>query len=634
MRTSFTLALLTLLALIAGVSSNALPVDTPASHFDFKASYTRSSYYIPMRDGIRLYTTVYAPKDESCKWPFLMLRTPYGIDPYTPGDYTDPDESLLPMLREGYIMVEQDVRGRYFSEGEFDDVKPMAARVHAGNRATDESTDTYDTIEWLIKSIPNNNGRVGVWGISYPGFYAAAAGNNSHPALRAIAPQAPVSDWFMGDDDHHNGCLFLMDTVRFFNDFGRPRSDKHALGDNYLPQADLHIGADAYKYYLVLGPLKNVDANYFRGEIQHWTDIINHPDFDSFWQARSLPLHLKNVRCPTLFVGGWYDAEDKYGPVADWEAVKRDGHSDANSLVIGPWSHGGWSGGDGASFGDETFGINTSRWFRERLYKLFFDYYLKDKGGEFMPGVTVYSTGINQFWRFSNWPPAGSRPTSFYLASNHALTTHSASKDVAREFDTYVSDPANPVPYDAQTPTRRRSEYLNDDQRFASARPDVLTYQSEPLPADTTIAGKITADLRFSATGTDADFIVKVIDVAPDSGYQRMVRADVMRTRWRESFSKPIAITPGKTTQVTVNLNDVCHTFFKGHRIMVQVQSSWFPLVDRNPQTFVPNIYKADEKDFQKETIRIFHSSRVVLPVLESLPRAIPVEEKYLSAHP
>lgn len=635
---SFARRILPILALITGwlaCGSAVTHAQTSTGTFSFRSSYTRSSFYIPMRDGVRLYTTVYAPKDQSQKWPFIITRTPYAVGPYAPGDFSEPRGIMVKMLEEGYILVQQDVRGRYYSEGEFEDIRPVIADTKSGKGVVDESTDTYDTIDWLVKSIPNNNGRAGIWGISYPGYYAAAAGVNSHPALRAISPEAPVSDWFIGDDDHHNGALFLLDYVRFFNGFGRERIDKNQVGTNYKPGTPMANDNDAYKFYLDLGPLKNVDARYYHGEIKHWNDVQNHPNLDAFWKARTLPDHLKNIKCAVMTVGGWYDAEDKYGPFADFAAINKFNPNTYNSLVIGPWPHGGWAGGDFANFGDEQFGVKTGAYYRDNLFKPFFDFYLKDKGDYAKPKVTVFTTGSNQFWRFSEWPPAGTTPLTLTLGANHSLSSTAPAASAAAESDSYVSDPANPVPYIAKTQGGRRNEYLNDDQRFASARPDVLSYTSEPLSEDTTVAGEIKADLKVSTTGSDADFIVKVIDVYPDgsesAGLQRLVRAEVMRARFRNSYSKPEAFTPGKVTRVAYNLHDVSHTFKKGHRIMVQVQSSWFPLVDRNPQTFVPNIYKADEKDFQKATIKIYHNSSVVLPKLTHLPDALPVDAKYLT---
>ena len=631
-------SLLFLMALLClGTAAPRMAAAQPPSMADttyFREHYTRSSFYIPMRDGIRLYTTVYAPKDQSQKYPFLLNRTGYSIGPYEPGDFWTPRPGLMPMVREGYIFVMQDVRGRYYSEGEYEDVRPVTANPKTGKLSTDESTDTYDSIDWLVKSIPNNNGRAGIWGISYPGYYAGAAGVNSHPALKAISPQAPVSDWFIGDDDHHNGALLLLDFVRFFNGFGRARKEKGVPGMNYLPGAPMEVNNDAYKFYLDLGPLKNVDALYYHGEVKHWNDVQNHPNYDAWWKERALPTHLKGIKSACLVVGGWYDAEDMYGPLADFAAIDKLNPGVDNFLVEGPWTHGGWSGGDFDKFGNENFGVKTGLWYRENIFKPFFDFYLKDKAGWTKPKATVFTTGINQFWQFNEWPPKQNvTPLVIAPAANHALKMGAPAAAAATEFDTYVSDPANPVPYIEQTQGGRRNEYLNDDQRFAATRPDVLTYQTEPLTEDITIAGPIRADLQVSTTGTDADFIVKVIDVqpegAPDAGLQRLVRAEVMRSRFRDSYSNPKGITPGKVTHVGFDLRDVSHTFLKGHRIMVQIQSSWFPLVDRNPQTFVPNIYKADASDFKKATMQIYHSSKITMPRLNKLPTPVAVDPKY-----
>jgi putative CocE/NonD family hydrolase len=578
-----------------------------------------------MRDGVRLYTVIYTPKDYSQKYPILMQRTPYGSGPY------DADTINLggpvEMAREGYIFVKQDVRGRFMSEGTFVEVRPEEAPVN-GKKA-DESTDAYDTIDWLIKSVPNNNGRVGIWGVSYPGFYAGAAGIHSHPALKAISPQAPVSDWWIGDDDHHNGALFLLDFVGFYNSFGMERPNNQPT-PHYPGAAPIQI-TDAYKFFLELGPLKNIDAKYWHGRVEHWNDVIAHPDYDAWWKARALPAHLKGVNCAALVVGGWYDAEDMYGPFADYKAIGKFNPGTPNCLVVGPWPHGGWAGSPFERFGDESFGQRTGDWYRENVFKPFFDFYLKDKGPWKQPRALVFATGSNAWWQFDEWPPKSVKPVEFYLSSNHELRREPEPTQTATAYDEYVSDPANPVPYIAEVRARRKNEYLNDDQRFASQRADVMSWQSAPLKEDITVTGPISADLLASTTGTDSDFVVKVIDVIPPEStgqatdkpaapeIQRLVRAEVMRARYRNSYSVPVPMTPSKPSRVAFDLRDVCHTFPKGHRIMVQVQSSWFPLVDRNPQKFV-NIYKADESDFRKATQRIYHSSKIVLPQLLATP--------------
>jgi hypothetical protein len=596
------------------------------THQAFQQNYTVQSFRIPMRDGARLFTTIYCPKNMSQKWPILMYRTPYGIDPdpYVPGVYAEQREMLHSMLREGYIVVEQDVRGRFYSEGTWVNVRPQTAH---GKGQADDATDTYDSIEWLLKSIPNNNGNVGIWGISYPGFYAMAAGINSHPALKAISPQAPVSDWFMGDDNHHNGVLMMMDTVRWFNSMGRERANPAILDDNYLPEPDLKFGPDIYKFYQQLGPLANVDSRYFKGEIKHWTDIVNHPDYDAWWQARALPKHIKGVGCAVLMTGGWYDAEDRYGPRADHEAIAHDGKSPFNGIVMGPWSHGGWSGGDGDSFGDEKLGIKTAAYYRERLFKPFFDHYLKGQGEWKQKEATLFATGSNAFWQFDSWPPKqGVTQRKMWLAPAKALTESRPADAISGE---YVSDPAHPVPYTGVVAGGRNGLYLNEDQRFAAARADVLSFATEPLKAPLYTAGYVNCHLKVETDATDADFVVKIIDVQPD-GFQRLVLADIMRARWRNGFDKAMPLPPGKAVEVGFNLGDMCHTFLPGHRLMVQVQSSWFPLADANPQSFVPNIYAAKPSDFRSARIKIYADSRVEIPVLKAAPVPVPVGDEYL----
>lgn len=595
--------------------------------YDAHGHYTKSSFYITMRDGVRLYTTAYLPRDTSRQYPIIMVRTPYGIGAYQ----TDQFNIRAPesMIREGYIFVNQDVRGRFMSEGKFVEVRPEEA-WGKGPKATDESTDAYDTIDWLVKSIPNNNGRVGIWGISYPGFYAGAAGIHSHPALKAISPQAPVSDWFIGDDDHHNGALFLLDFVGFYNGFGVERPGNRPT-TTYPAGPVLNI-MDAYQFYLDLGPLKSIDVRLWYGNVEHWNEINAHPDYDAWWKSRALPEHMKGVNCAVMTVGGWFDAEDLYGPFAVFHQVAKWNPATPNTLVIGPWTHGGWGGGPFDHFGDESFGQKTGDWYRENRFIPFFRHYLKDQGDWNPPCATVFATGANQWWGFDSWPPRSTRPVSFYLGADHHLMGQAPRGSRAADFEEYVSDPANPVPYIAKTQVYRRNEYMIDDQSFATARPDVVSWQSDPLERDFIAAGTIRADLQVSTTGTDADFVVKVIDVTPDeaaqsadtpnrlqAGRQRLVRAEIMRARYRDSFSNPSALTPGRVTRVAFDLRDVCHVFRKGHRIMVQVQSSWFPLVDRNPQTFV-NIYKADEKDFQKATHRIYRTSKVIVPELLASP--------------
>lgn len=650
------LLLLCLLAMMgcAGgtrAQGNGGQVEAP---FPIQERYKKSEIYIPMRDGVKLFTAVYVPNDETVAHPIIMVRTPYGTRPYGENSYPTPRGTVLKFMEAGYIVVNQDVRGRYLSEGTFLDVRPVDAALQ-GAGATDESTDTYDTIDYLVKKIPHNNGKVGIWGISYPGYYAAAGGVNSHPALKAISPEAPVSDWFIGDDDHHNGALFVMDCFSFLCFFGPDREAPSTESKPFVP----YNPTDAYQFYLDLGPLKNINARYFHDKVAYWNAVTQHPNYDAFWQARALPAHLKGVHCAVLTVGGWYDAEDLYGPFAVSRSIQKFNPQTPNSLVIGPWPHGGWGNGDFESFGDEKFGQKTGAFYRDQILMPFFNRYLldtkhngQDKGAGFSADgrparATVFATGTNQWLTFAQWPPQNTKPLVLDLLADHRLVEEtSATKAVpaasgASDFEEWVSDPANPVPYIGEVRGGRKNEYMNDDQRFAMARHDVLYFQTEPLKEDITIAGPIRADLRVSTTGTDADFVTKVIDVYPGEGidqnptvakpnYHKLVRAEVMRARYRDSYSNPKAMVPGQVTHVSYELRDVCHTFKKGHRIMVQVQSSWFPLVDRNPQTFV-DIYHADESDFKRATHRLYRGSRIVLPLLTRRPVPLTVPAEYQS---
>ena len=614
-------------ALVAVPLWSAQPAARQA-HVDIRARYDKQVHMIQMRDGVRLYTVVYSPKDASRPYPIMMNRTPYSVAPYGDGDYRD---SLGPSERfaeEGYIFAYQDVRGRFMSEGDYVDVRPQLGPGAPAN-AIDESTDTYDTIEYLVKNVANNNGRVGMWGISYPGFYAAVGMINAHPALKAVSPQAPVAEWFVGDDFHHNGAFFLMDAFRFFSGFGQKRPKPTAVG---APGFEYPM-PDAYRFYLEMGPLRNANAKYFKGEIGFWNDMMEHPNYDAFWKARSVPPQLKNIKPAVMTVGGWFDAEDLYGPLHVYEAVeRRSPNVPRNMLVMGPWSHGGWARSQGEALGDVTFGSATSEYYRNNVEFPFFQHYLKDAGPLDLPEAVVFATGRNEWMRFDTWPPKGLDSRSFYLEGAGRLGLGAPPADAAA-FDEYPSDPAKPVPHTGETTERRTIEYMVEDQRFASRRPDVLVFESEPLGADLTIAGPIRAEVFVETTGTDADFVVKVIDVYPDDapnssprqnappmgGFQQLLRWEVMRGRFRDSFERPAPFAPRKVAAVRIELQDVLHTFKKGHRIMVQVQSSMFPLVDRNPQTFV-NIYEAPESAFKKATHRIHRSrkypSRVVVGVL------------------
>ncbi len=580
--------------------------------FNVRERYTKFEYQIPMRDGVKLFTSVYVPKDSSQKYPILMQRTPYSVGPYGPDAYGGGMGPTRKYAEEGFIFVNQDVRGRYMSEGEFLDVRPHNPHK-VSPHDVDESTDTYDTIDWLIKNIPNNNGNVGIWGISYPGFYASAGAIDSHPALKAASPQAPVSNWFIGDDFHHNGAFFLTDAIFFYNGFGRPRPKPST---SYPRGADMSTD-DTYKFLSEMGPLPNANEKYMHNEVAFWNDLMAHPNYDEFWKARNILANLKNIKSAVLTVGGLFDAEDLWGALHTYEAIEKQNPGIKNTLVMGPWSHGGWMG-PGSSLGNIGFGSNTSDYFHNEIQFPFFNYYLKGKGTADIPEALIFNTGVNTWRKFEIWPPKNAKTTSFYLQASQALSTD-VPKTSVPPADTYVSDPANPVPFTTRPVPRHPNEYMIEDQRFVSSRADVLSYQTASLPADLTVAGYIDADLFVSTTGTDADFVVKVIDVYPDdapdegsnkmAGNQMLVRAEVMRGRFRTGFEKPVPFKPGVVSRVKWELPAICHTFRKGHRLMIQVQSSWFPLVDRNPQKFL-NIYKAVDSDFQKATIGIYHTPR------------------------
>jgi len=588
-----------------------------------KHNYDKTEVYVPMRDGKRLYTVVYAPRDHSHTWPFLMERSPYGSGPY--GD-TLYKRSLGPsgrLMRGGYIFVYQDVRGRYLSEGDFQEMTP--GKEHKkGSKETDESTDTWDTVDWLLKNIGNNNGRVGLWGISYPGFYASASLPDAHPAIKAVSPQAPVTDEFAGDDANHNGAFFLLDNFDFDNFFDIPRPQPIKNYGRTLFRAEIR---DAYDFFLKLGPVKNSNnAEYFNHQGKIWDEYLGHSTYDAYWQARNIRTHLKNIKPAVLVVGGWFDAEDMFGALRTYEAIEKQSTPNDNHLIMGPWTHGAWAGGTWTKFGPLDFKQNVNAVYHE-IESNFFNHYLKDSTAQPLAEATVFETGSNQWKQYATWPPKNAMPVKFFFQDKGGLSNSAAQNGS----DEYVSDPAHPVPYIDGVHGGRDNQYIVTDQRFAAQRNDVLVYQTEPLTDSLIVTGRLKADIFLSSTGTDADLVVKLIDVLPGredgiattadaTGYQRLVRADVFRCKFRNSYEKPEPLVPGQPTEVAFELNEIAHTFKKGHRIMVQVQSSWFPLVDRNPQTFV-NIPTATESDFQKATIRIYHdaghASGIILPVLK-----------------
>ena len=590
-----------------------------------EARYAKSEVRIPMRDGKELFTAVYTPRDTSRSYPVMLTRTPYSVGPYGSTAYP---RGLGPSSRfadEGFIFVYQDVRGRYMSEGDFVHMTPW--RGMAGAAATDESTDTYDTIEWVVKHIPHNNGRVGIWGISYPGFFTAAALVNAHPALKAASPQAPQADWFLGDDVHHHGAFLLASAFDFFTTSGlaRPKpTTEHPHRFDFGTD-------DGYAFFLAMGPLANADRKYIKGGAPFWNDMMAHGTDDAFWEARRVGPHLQSVKPAVLTVSGWYDANNLHGALIVHEAITRQSPATSNRIALGPWSHGQWSRGTGDALGDLRFGTKTSEFFRDSIEFPFFKYYLE--GGELLnlAPATAFETGSNRWRTFDSWPPKAATPKALYLHSAGALSLVAPLRGEGEAFDQYVSDPAAPVPFLERHNTGMKPDYMAYDQRFTSARPDVLVYRSEPLATDLTIAGSVRPTLFVSTSGTDGDWIVKLIDVHPDSssndgttnattgGFEELVRGDVMRGKFRDSYSHPKAFVPGKVEKVSFGMDDVLHTFKKGHRIMVHIQSSWFPLVDRNPQQFV-DIYNAKPTDFARATERIYHSavhaSNIELPVL------------------
>lgn len=603
-----------------------IPIPPQKKGFAYlKETYNKKEVYITMRDGVKLFTSIYTPKDKSQSSPILLLRTPYNSEPSEEG-YSDRLFSMTHFLDEGYIIVYQDIRGRFMSEGKFVDVRPFIPNKKG--KEIDENSDTFDTIDWLIHNVENNNGNVGILGISYPGFYSTMALPEAHPALKAASPQAPVTDWFIGDDWHHNGAFFLMDAFSFYSSVGRPRPEP----TREWPASFELKNNDNYDFFKDLGPIKNVQRNYFGDSIQFWSDLMTHPNYDVFWKKRNVLPHLTNIKPAVLVVGGWFDAEDLYGPLKTYEAIETQNSNNQNRLVMGPWSHGQWANANAENLGNIHFESNTSSYFKD-IELQFFNYYLKNKGEMKLPEASIFITGANKWKAFDNWPPVDVEKKDLYLDCNEKLSFF---KSITEEcYDEYVVDPNKPVPYTEDVHMNRTREYLTDDQRFASRRSDVMVYQTEILEEDITIVGPLKVSFFVSTTGTDADYVVKMIDVFPDElddypkndknvpmgGYQMLVRGEVMRGKFRNSFEKPEPFVPNKVTEVSFEIPDLAHQFKKGHRIMIQVQNSWFPLVDINPQKFV-NIYEAEQKDFIKATHRIYHDaqrpSRISISILKN----------------
>jgi len=582
-----------------------------------RQNYTKMEKQVTMRDGVKLFCSIYLPKDQSKKYPILMTRTTYNVGPYG-DDYKKTLGQNMLFAKAGYIFVYEDVRGRWMSEGTFVDVRPQVE--HKTNNDIDESTDTYDTIDWLVKNLPNNNGKVGIMGISYPGFYSTASLIDAHPALKAVSPQAPVTDWFLGDDFHHNGAFMLADAFSFYTTFGVPRP--HPIKPDQFKNGIKFKEKDNYKFYLDMGALPNFKKHYLGDSVKFWNDVMAHPNYDAFWKAMNIRPHLVNITPATMVVGGFFDAEDCFGALHTYKALEDQNPSThPNRLVMGPWFHGGWERSEGQFFGDQDFGQKTSLWYQENVELPFFNYYLKGEGTMDLPKATIFITGENKWHKFDAWPPKNTVEKTLYLQANGKLSFTAPSN--TSSYDEYVSDPNSPVPYQDGIQAARTREYMVDDQRFAGRRPDVKVYETDTLKEDITLTGPVMADLFSSTTGTDADYVVKLIDVFPDNypnpvpnpknvtlaGYEMMVRGEIFRGRFRKSFEKPEPFIPGQVTEIKYALQDVAHTFRKGHRIMIQVQNSWFPLADRNPQKFV-NIYTAKDADFQKATIRIYHDAK------------------------
>jgi len=611
-----------LLVLFIGLTSFSFAQNTDSVYM--REHYEKFEYHVPMRDGATLFTVVYVPKDKSRKWPILMNRTCYNASIYAEfKTYGHPSDYLV---RDGYILVFQDVRGRYISDGVFDNMRPNIPGNNPKNKTDiDESSDTWDTIDWLIKNIKGNNGRVGIFGISYPGFYSTASLPDAHPALKAVSPQAPIADFFF-DDFHHMGA-YLQSYTAAFAVFGYQKTER--TKDDWFEDELMRFfstrARDAYDFHLRLGSLKNVTQKFHHDNF-FWQQIIDHPNYDTFWQKRNILPHLKNIKPAVMTVGGWFDAEDLYGPLNTYKTIERFNPGARNTIVMGPWAHGDWARETAKSTHNHIyFGDSISTFYQREIEKPFFAYHLKDEGKAELPEAYMFNTGTKEWQKFDQWPPTDIKPVQLYFGSNGRLSIDQPIDN--NGMFQYVSDPSKPVPYTSQieglTFTPRR--FMTDDQRYASRRPDVLTFETEILTEDVTIAGEILARLKVSMTGTDADFVVKLIDVYPDDhpnyehnpknivmgGYQQLVRSEVFRGRFRNSFEKPEPFVPGQITEVNVPLQDVLHTFKKGHRIMIQIHSTWFPYIDRNPQKYVDNIYKADDSDFIPSTITIYGSSSV-----------------------
>ncbi len=623
-------ALLSGLVLVSLVSAQRTPAAQTAAAQTTDAAFVRENYskfeyHLSMRDGVKLFTSVYVPKDvisEGKTYPILLQRTPYNVAPYGIDKYRASVGLSNLFAREKFIFAYQDVRGRFMSEGDFTIVRPH--KPVKGAKDTDESTDCYDTVAWLIKNIPGNTGKVGMWGISQPGFFAAAGMIDAHPALVAVSPQAPVTDYYLNDDSYHNGAFMLAHRFRFYQSF-RQREGVPAPPPAALP---FDFGTpDGYDFYLNLGSLWEANEKFFRNQQPFWVQHLEHTTYDEFWQSRSIWQYLKGIKPAVMIVGGWYDQEDSQGPLRMFDFMLKNSPPAHLMLVMGPWNHGGFARGDGDKLGNVNFGAKTSVYYREKIEFPFFMFHLKANGDGKFPQAWLFETGVNQWRKFAAWPAAQTQAKTLYLAAQGKLSWQQAAAQTA---DEYLADPHRPVPYVSGLATAIRNDYMTEDQRFAATRPDVLVYRTAPLERDVTLYGPIAVELKVATTATDSDFVVKLIDVYPNDypdynnpapapapgapatptisamgGYQQLIRGEPFRGKYRHSFEKPVPFEPNKPDFIRFKLPDIAHTFRAGHRIMVQVQSAWFPLTDRNPQKFM-DIPKATAADYTKATQRVF----------------------------
>ena len=622
-------AVILIFSLLMSAGSALAQAKPDGQEFDVKEHYTKYEYRISMRDGVRLFTAVYVPKDSSHAYPFLINRTPYSVAPYGVDQYRAQLGPSPDFDKAGYIFVMQDVRGRFMSEGTFIEMRPHIDNKKS-NKDVDDSSDLYDTVEWLLKNVPNNNGKAGIWGISYPGFFTSASMIDTHPALKAASPQAPMTDLFKGDDAYHGGAFMLAANFGFYSSF-RPQTNPELPPKVRVP---FDYGTpDGYEFFLKAGTLENL-GKFLGGQEALWLDQVHHDTYDEYWKARNLAAHTKNIHCAVLTVGGWFDAEDLQGPFTLFHAIDRDDPAIFNALVVGPWVHGGWARLEGNHLGRASFAANTGDYYRKNIVFPFFESYLKGNGDPKLPKAYVFETGTNVWRQYASWPPKNVQTKTLYFHTGGVLSFELPKEDTA-SYDEYVSDPAKPVPFVNYVAQNVPQEYMVSDQRFAASRTDVLTYQTEVLKEDVTIVGPVSPRLFVSTSGTDSDWDVKLIDVYPPDypqskldelrpeergrpltdipapqftmgGYQQLVRGEPFRGKFRRSFEKPEPFTPSKVEEVGFAMQDVNHTFRRGHRIMIQIQSSWFPLTDRNPQVFV-NIPDAKPSDFVKATQRVYH---------------------------